>query len=90
MDLRIRCMHCDALIQDVFWRIYDHEQRVFIRVRCHGDEETMEADLAALFGARHLEGVAFCPPTALLPASSAPPPSGASSLEPHHEDGQAF
>lgn len=79
--LRIGCMHCNAPIKDIYWCKNEQKDTVFIRVRCHGAEETMEISSYQLYELRHQEGVAFRPPTPLIQQAPAPPPCGASFWE---------
>ncbi len=83
--LRIRCMKCDAEIKDVFWRLTDFDQVLYIRVRCHGAVDSMESDmrdLAPLFHRQDRVDMAAFMPAPSLTEPPAPPSSGALSLEP--------
>lgn len=85
--LRIRCMQCDVEIKDVFWRLSDFEQVLYIRARCHGAEDSMESDIREIYPIFHQQDqvgmVAFMPAPSLT-QPPAPPQSGALFLEPQH------
>ncbi len=82
--LRIRRMQCDVEVQNVFWRLTDFGQVLYIRVRCHGAADSMDADMRDLhpifLRQDGVDMVAFMA-TPSLPESLAPPSSGALSLE---------
>lgn len=73
--LRIRCLQCDAVIQDVYCRLTDFDKVLYIRVRCHGAVDSMECQMADLYQVLHhdrVEAVAFMAPPSIY-STPAPP-----------------